>query len=94
MCTSTTTKRTKTTTPAAKTRTTHSCTKCQATRSRRRKLSPASEFSRRYIGLALTALIAITAILSIWMPSALPILETLLPSLTLMCGYYFGRLLT
>jgi len=51
-----------------------------------------AEITRRYIGLAIVALIAGSAIAGIWEPAALAVLERLLPSLTLMCGYYYGRL--
>lgn len=50
-----------------------------------------TEISRRYIGLAIVALVAGSAIASIWEPAALTILERLLPTLTLMCGYYYGQ---
>lgn len=49
------------------------------------------ETTRRYIGLAIIGLIATSAIIGIWTPAALAILERLLPSLVLLCGYYYGR---
>ena len=50
-----------------------------------------AEISRRYIGLAIIALIAGSAVAGIWEPTALTILERLLPTLTLMCGYYYRQ---
>ena len=57
-----------------------------------RRTRAAPESTRRYIVIGIIGLIAITAIVGIWMPAALPILEKLLPSLGMMCGYYFGQL--
>jgi len=63
----------------------------QPRRPRRQDCSSA-EMTRRYIALTIIALIGASAISSIWAPAALTILEKLLPTLTLMCGYYYGQL--
>jgi hypothetical protein len=52
----------------------------------------APEATRRLMGLAITVLIAISIVSSIWTPAALAQVERLLPFLTLAYGYYYGRL--
>lgn len=61
-------------------------------RSNARKSSTATEITRRYIGLTVLLLIGATALISVWVPAAASVLEKLLPSLTLMLGYYFGQM--
>lgn len=62
----------------------------QPRRYRRQGCSNA-EMTRRYVILIVIVLIAASAISSIWTPVALTILEKLLPTLTLMCGYYYRQ---
>jgi hypothetical protein len=44
------------------------------------------------ISLMIGLLIGITTIGSFWLPEAATTLEKLLPSLTLVIGFYFGRM--
>lgn len=69
-------------------------TKPRASSHRRSPSVRNREFTRQLIGLAFTTLVAITVILSVWMPTALTVLDKLLPTLGLLFGYYFGRLQT
>lgn len=84
-----TTKRT-TARPPKPVRPRRACPRTRRTTRCRRCSDP--ETTRRYIGLAIIGLIATSAIIGIWTPVALSILERLLPSLALLCGYYYGRL--
>jgi hypothetical protein len=50
-----------------------------------------SSSTRYQLALAITILVAILAITSIFFPTAAPILDKLLPALMLIIGYFFGQ---